>query len=204
MIPATNPIALLRQFNGTALYNGEHDAEPLPDAPPPWPTLDRAALHGLVGDVVDALDPTTEADPVASLASLLTMFGSMVNRGPHLMVGDDRHGVNLNMALVGATGEGRKGTSRSGPERLLRLVDEAWANGRVQGGLSSGEGLVWAVRDPRYEPDRKTGENRLVEPGVTDKRLLCIEEELSAVLKAAQRQGNTITEIIRRAWDGRE
>src|SRR5215469_2543545 len=33
----------------------------------PWPVLDGATLHGLAGDVVKALNPHTEADPVSIL-----------------------------------------------------------------------------------------------------------------------------------------
>ena len=69
----------------------------------------------------------------------------------------------------------------------------------VPGPLSSGEGLIHAVRDPSAEPDQ--GGNPK-DPGVTDKRLLCIEGEFSAVLRAFQRQGNTLSVILRSAWDG--
>jgi hypothetical protein len=44
---------------------------------------------------------------------------------------------------------------------------------------------------------------RTTDPGVEDRRLLCIEDEFSQILKTAQRQGATVTEIIRRAWDAR-
>ena len=33
----------------------------------PWPVMDQAAYHGLAGDVVRAIEPHTEADPVAIL-----------------------------------------------------------------------------------------------------------------------------------------
>ena len=39
--------------------------------PQPWPLLDEAALHGLAGEVVRLIEPHTEADPVALLASFL-------------------------------------------------------------------------------------------------------------------------------------
>jgi hypothetical protein len=61
------------------------------------------------------------------------------------------------------------------------------------GPLSSGEGLLNAIRDQRDEED--TG-------GVTDKRLLCVEGEFGAVLRSCQRQGNTLSSTLRVAWDG--
>ena len=163
--------------------------------------LDPAALHGLAGDVVRNFDPHTEADPVATLVPTLAMFGNAVGRSPHLMVGDDRHGANLFAALVGDTAKARKGTSQAGPRRLFSIADPAWEDQRVQGGLSSGEGVIWAIRNPIEET--RNGKLVIADPGVGDKRLFAVEEEFSSVLKAAQRQGNTISETVRRAWDSR-
>ena len=85
----------------------------------------------------------------------------------------------------------------------------AWAEKRVTGGLSSGEGLIYAVRDERYEskPIREDGqvidyEDVLVDEGATDKRLMLIEEELSQGLKVMAREGNILSAIVRQAWDG--
>lgn len=219
-----DPAALLRRLGEDTTgfddpshdyHNGHEETELPPDfstwasvsptAPDMgWPILPPAALHGLAGDIVRALDPTTEADPVAVLMTFLAMFGNAAGRGPYVPVGDERHGANLFVGLVGATGSGRKGASQAGPLRLMRLAQAEWASDRVAGGLSSGEGLIWAIRDAREEPDRTTGETKTVDAGVEDKRLLCIEEEFAAVLKVASRKGNTITEQIRRAWDSRE
>ncbi|MDP9472879.1 MAG: hypothetical protein M3Q71_19835, partial [Chloroflexota bacterium] len=92
-----------------------------------WPLLSSVALHGLAGDVVRAFDPYTEADRVATLMSFLVMFGNAVNRGPHVMVGDDRHGTNIFSVLVGETAKARKGTSQAGPRRLLKQADQVWS-----------------------------------------------------------------------------
>jgi hypothetical protein len=70
----------------------------------------------------------------------------------------------------------------------------------AQGPLSSGEGLVYAVRDP-VEVEGKDGNIEVVDPGVEDKRLLVIEGEFSAVLRACQREGNTLSAILRTAFD---
>jgi hypothetical protein len=40
------------------------------------------------------------------------------------------------------------------------------------------------------------------DPGVSDKRLLCYESEFASVLKVMDRQGNTVSQMIRQAWDG--
>jgi hypothetical protein len=67
-------------------------------------------------------------------------------------------------------------------------------------GLSSGEGLIYAVRD-RAEGENKKGEKMVVDEGVEDKRLLVLEAELAGVLKVMNREGNTLSPVIRQAWD---
>jgi len=189
---------------------GGKDAASAPEPPPSQPSQSRKppvlaseALHGLAGDIVRAIDPTTEGDPVGVLATLLVMFGNAVNRGPHTMVGDDRHGTNENALLIGDTAKARKGTTQAPVQRLMYLVDQDWTGLRVMGGLVSGEGLVWAIRDPITQFNKKTGQEEQIDPGVADKRALAVEEEFASVLKAAARPGNTLSETMRRAWDSR-
>src|SRR5262249_55142745 len=88
-------------------------------------------------------------------------------------------------------------------------VEPQWATERVLSGLSSGEGLIWAVRDPIQKRERikerdKPAHYEEVEsdPGVADKRLLIHEPESANVLKQTERQGNTLSAILRQAWDG--
>jgi hypothetical protein len=64
--------------------------------------------------------------------------------------------------------------------------------GRILTGLSSGEGLVWAVRDPTEQ-----------DPGARDPRLLAIEPEFASVLKSATREISTLSRTLRSAWDSR-
>jgi hypothetical protein len=74
---------------------------------------------------------------------------------------------------------------------------------------TSGEGLIWAVRDPIEEtkPIRKKGrytgeyETYIANHGEPDKRLFVMESEFANVLKVMAREGNTLSPIIRSAWD---
>jgi len=148
---------------------------------------------------------------MALLSNFLVMFGSAVGRGPHTTVGYTRHGINLNVVQVGQSAKARKGTAEAGPRRILTEADGAWASSRILSGLSSGEGLIWAVRDPieKTEPIKEaqqvTGyQSIVVDRGVEDKRLLVIEEEFASVLKVAGREGNTLSPVIRQAWDGKD
>ena len=45
-------------------------------------------------------------------------------------------------------------------------------------------------------------QEQVTDHGVKDKRLLCVEGELGQALQCASREGNTLSPIIRLAWDG--
>jgi Protein of unknown function (DUF3987) len=173
-----------------------------------WPEpLCGEAFHGLAGQVVRLVAPHSEADPAALLIQFLVAFGNVIGRGPFFEVEGDRHATNLFAVMVGETSKARKGTSWGRIRRLFTLAEEAWVRGRVESGLSSGEGLIWAVRDPveRQERIREGNESRyetaIVDPGVKDKRLLVLEEEFASTLRVMGREGNTLSPVIRRAWD---
>jgi hypothetical protein len=168
-------------------------------APPPPPL--PAAYYGLAGRIVDALDPLTEADRVGVLGSLLVGFGNACGRGPHVMVGRVRHGTNLQLTLVGNTSSARKGTAWAEARFLLSLADPEWKRERMVNGLVSGEGVIHHVRDPVTKPG-EDGDEKTIDAGVTDKRLMCVEDEYGRVLAAGGRQGSTLLHVLRSAWDG--
>ena len=68
--------------------------------------------------------------------------------------------------------------------------------------------MIFAVRDPttKLSPTDDNGQpdrfnQVVVDPGVIDKRLLVVETEFAAVLRVLGRDGNTLSPIIRGAWD---
>lgn len=176
----------------------------------PWPDPpNEAAYHGLAGEFVRMVEPESEADPVAILLQFLTAFGSVIGRGPHFVAEGTRHYTNLFMVLVGQTSKARKGSSWSHVLNIFQACDEVWAMDRVKSGLSSGEGLIWNVRDPIYKKDpvkengKHTGEYQdiCVDHGIEDKRLLAQEAEFASLLHMPDRSGNTLSPIIRKAWE---
>jgi hypothetical protein len=173
----------------------EDDPPPCPvllAAPPGWPAPPGPpAYHGLIGEIVRRLEPETEADPVAILTQLLVCFGAAVGRGAYFQVEATRHHPQEFLLLVGESSTSRKGTSWDHARRLIGSADATIA-GRILTGLSSGEGLVWAVRDPSSS-----------DPGVPDRRLLAFESEFASALKAASRDNSTLSATLRCAWDGR-
>ncbi len=201
------------------------DSEP-PSAARPWPApLGEVALYGLAGELVAEVEPFTEADPVALLVHFLAAYGIALNKGPHLRVGATKHCGNLFFGVVGATASGRKGTAWSVVREVFRCAEpiaepgvgnlpigparEAGFMARVQGGLATGEGLIHCVRDPKWQnqPVKNRGhtmgrEDVLVDEGVRDKRLLVVEPELARVFGVMRREGATLSQILREAWDG--
>ena len=154
------------------------------------PHMDDRAFSGPIGDVVRELEPETEAAPEALLLNLLAMVGNAVGAAPHVRVGGDLHSARLFFVIVGKTARARKGTASSLARWVMESADPGWS-GRILGGFGSGEAVVDAVRDPDDDDE-----------GVTDHRLLVREGEFARVLRVAERDGSTLSPIIRDAWDG--
>jgi hypothetical protein len=187
------------------------NSQPLPfalrdDYPGPlWP----AAFHGLAGEIVRRIEPHTEADSAALLFQFLAAFGNLIGHDHYIVADGARHYLNLYGVLVGRSSKGRKGTSWNHNANLMERVDPEWRQNCISNGLSSGEGLIWAVRDPIEEtkPIREKGrytgeyETYIANHGEDDKRLLVIESEFANVLKVMTREGNTLSPVIRSAWD---
>jgi Protein of unknown function (DUF3987) len=175
----------------------------LTPATAPWPDpLAPQALYGLAGEIVRTLEPATEAHQAALLGQFLVFFGNCAGLHPHYRVEADRHGLNEFLALVGQSSKARKGTSESRIRELFREADAEWTANCLSGGLSSGEGLIWQIRDTVTKPG-DDGQAEVVEPGIDDKRLLIFESELATVLRRLERDGNSLSPVLRDAWDRR-
>jgi hypothetical protein len=179
--------------------NGSEEPEPA------WPVLDQAALYGLPGAIVEAIRPNTEADPAAVLAHVLTFYGNAIGRGAYHGIGGIWHTSNLYFTIVGISSHSRKGTAAARALRPFEDADPDWQGSRVASGLSSGEGLIWAVRDKIEQEvlNKKTKKKELVvtDSRVTDKRLCVLEPEFGRVLAVMKRQGNTLSPVLRQAWE---
>jgi hypothetical protein len=176
--------------------NASHDAHGA--RLPGW----KYAFYGMAGDVVRTIEPHSEADPVAILLQTLVFAGNVSGRLPHYQIESDQHHANLFAVLVGASAKARKGTSMGRVRAVVKVADERWHADRIKGGLSSGEGLIAEVRDEVRTWNEKEQQHQITDPGVADKRLLIHEPEFAAVLGVADRPGNIISALVRRAWDG--
>src|SRR5207248_4063714 len=99
-----------------------------------------------------------------------------------------KHHANLFAVVVGQSSRSRKGTSWNHIRRILANVDPEWAKSRVMGGVGSGEGIIFELKDEEGTEPK-------------DKRLLIFESEFATVLRVMQREGNILSPILRQAWD---
>ena len=171
------------------------------------PVLPDDALYGLAGEIVRTIEPHTEADNAALLIQLLVGFGCLIGKTAYFRAEADYHFTKLFTVLVGASSKRRKGTSWGQIKNLLCCVDESFAD-CVQDGLSSGEGLIFHVRDavtkkiPVKEKNRIVDyQDEIVDEGATEKRAFVVEPGFARVLRAMAREGNTLSSVIRQAWD---
>jgi hypothetical protein len=195
----------------TQITPSHHDRALNHTASTAWPDPPtKYAWQGLGGDLVRAIDPHTEADPIAVLTQLFVAFGNAIGRGAYSVVEADYHYPNLFAVMIGDSSKARKGTSLSRIQKLFEIVDPGWERNCVQSGLVSGEGLIHAVRDPILRPARKRElqKNKLInndgnfaDIGVDDKRLLIVEPEFAQPLKLMAKEGNILSTVIRQAWD---
>ncbi|GAA5004270.1 DUF3987 domain-containing protein [Kitasatospora paranensis] len=162
----------------------------------PGPVPDMAVFQGWAGETVCQLDPSTEADPVGVLANLLSAAGAMFGSGPHLRIGNDRHPALIWALTVGATAAGRKGAATNTARLLLAAAEPEFFKTNALTGLSSGEGLIQAVRDGDPSKDD--------DPGVIDKRCWIVESEYGVTMARSRREGNSLGGILRQAWNGED
>ena len=191
------------------------------NAPPIASTL---MFPGIIGECVTATTASTEAVPVAVAANIIGRFCAMVGRpskqlpdAPHLYIGDAVIHCRPFFLNVGPTAKGRKGTSDQPAERIFNRVDKLlferhsldnpgehkslpeqyWPLSTHGGGLSTGEGISYFLRD---NVEDKQGE---IVAGQPDKRLFVVEEEFANVMAVCRRESNILSGTIRKLWDGK-
>ena len=112
------------------------------------------------------------------------MFGSACGEGHSLYQGSSQRS-NLSILLVGETGfRGRKGTALDVARSVFRLsypeLDKLWLVG-----VASGEAITGHLS--RHEDEE---------------RVLIVEPEFGRLLTIMNREGSTLSAVLRNAWDG--
>ena len=158
----------------------------------PWPDpVAREAHYGIVGRIVNTLEPHTEADSAAILGQSLVFLGHQVGPGPFVPVEANRHGTNMNGVVVGDTSKGRKGTSLAQVDRVCRGTS---IEVKKISGLGSGEALISEVADIDQD-------SQFPAEAAERKRLLIVEPEWGGPLSICGRDGSILSSVIRQAWD---
>jgi hypothetical protein len=83
--------------------------------------------------------------------------------------------------------------------QLFGYVDPAWESGRIRNSLGSGEGVIAEVRDPVTKT--KNGVEETIDEGAPDKRLMVIASEFAGLMAVMQREGSTLSAVLRDAFD---
>lgn len=156
-----------------------------------WPApLDSTTIYGVAGEIVSAIAPFSEVDPVGLLLHILVFFGNAAGGSAHFVVASDRHPLNLFAVMVGDTAKARKGLAFNHAKQLFQIAAPDWTRSCIETGISSGEGLISLILK------RTVGSHTPNGPS-----LLVFEPELGTALRRMQLPGNTSAQVLRQAWD---
>lgn len=165
-----------------------------------FPELSDQALIGIAGRIVELATRESEADPAAVLFTALTFAAASFGPISYFPVSDTNHPARLFTCIAGQSAKARKGTSSSGVEKIFRKAEEIAGLKPLEvtpGPFSSGEGIVYVVRDPS-ETIKPGG---APDPGVMDKRLLGLLSEFAGTLAMMKRETNSVSAVLRAMWD---
>ena len=127
-------------------------------------------------------------------------MGNIIGRAPYKLQ-DKEHGANINVAIVGPTAAGAKGSSYDAVKRLFTAAFPVYAEERITGGHNSAEAIIQDVRDAITGIDPETGKEEIKEEEEPDKRLLIVEQELTRILNTNNRNGCNVSEVCREFYD---
>jgi len=184
--------------------------QPAGDGPSPLapPTMSPEGFPELLRAIVTVACASSEAHPVAVAANVIMMFCAAIGRNSYQRIGDAVIHARPFAMIVGKSSKARKGTSEITVRKIFKIADAVLRAQRGnadkqrvhEGGMSTGEGIAFAIRDA-HEPDEK---GKGGDEGVRDKRLLVIEPEFANVLAQVKRDGNTLSAVVRNLFDGRD
>jgi hypothetical protein len=166
------------------------------------------AFHGPLGEYARRNQVRVEIDSLSLLLQLLAVTSVADGRRAYAYGGPDRHYPNLYVLIVGTTGVG-KGGSGTVANELGEAIDPGFSQ-RTAYNVASAPALVQLVSDGVTATERKKAKNgeykeiqHVKREPVTDKRLLLFLPEFGSTLVAQKRDGSTLRDELKNAWDGR-
>ncbi len=149
-------------------------------------------LPSFLQDMVNAACTNSEASEIAVTLNVLAYLSAYTGR-ERITCHWGNYDIDArpSFLLVGNTGSG-KGTSETLVKAIFKMYSKKTGDNpkRISNGLNSGEGLMQVLRD--YDVGNK------------DKRVLTIDSEFAKVLTACNREGSTLSSILRNLHDGED
>ena len=164
------------------------------------PTIPENPFPPRLKHAVEIACYQTEAHPMAVALHYIIYFSSHIGQQRYIYVGNERHYLNVYAILIGRSGK-VKGTADSQVRIIEKKATDLLINKynytppRKISGLSTGEGLIESIKDPGDSDENDV--SRL------DKRISITESEYANVLTQDQRGGNTLSVVLRDAYDGK-
>ncbi len=182
----------------TITENNDHNHSTIDLPIDGMPILSKEATPGMLGEYINSVTAYSEANSTALLGGFLTRFAGEIGSSPHFYIGDKKHSGRLFTAIVGKSSKARKGTSWAPIKRLFDFDSSQWTQcAQSPGPMSTGEGIVFALRDQIYSQDR----TEIIDPGIEDKRLLIVEEEFAGTLSSFRKSNDKLNTILRCLWE---
>jgi hypothetical protein len=156
------------------------------------------AFYGPLGELAKRHRDQIPLNLLPFHAMLMTAYGSLVGRRAMMQYCRDKHFGILFTAIVGDTGCG-KGTSWNIIRDVAEKIDPSCGS-RITTDVASAPGLIGLVRDAS---SRTEGKRVIEDPGVDDKRMLVVFEEMENLATSIARKGSTLDKVMNAAWDGK-
>lgn len=168
------------------------------------PQIGPDAFYGIAGQLANEVSAIDGVSKEAILMQFLICIGNLCGQKFYYFIGGKKIYPSDFLILCGSTGSSKKGTSFSDVKWFFDKYWPEFTHSRLKTGVNSGEGLINCIRDKIISIEKdKTGKEIEVikDQGALSKIVLFLEPELSRLLKAGKREGSTVTETIRNAWD---
>jgi hypothetical protein len=160
------------------------------------------AFYGLAGRAVELLEPYLEADRAAILTSFLGTVGLLFQREAYCKVVADYHYPVDYYLTVGTSAIARKGNATNAVLELLEKVQPGFKS-KIIHGLSTGQGLVKTLIKKKPEDQEDSTEDGNAPAEAIAPAVLIEISEFSELLAVMKRDENTLSAVVRDAWDGK-
>lgn len=164
------------------------------------PELGKDAFQGLLGEMALFANTRSEADPAATLATLVSYTSCMAGReGAVTPGGTIREPLGEWVVIVGDSSYGRKGTAKEDILAFFRNIEDAYMPPRIVKSLVSERGLANEVRD---DSGKVNEDGDPIHDGREDKRLWVCVSEFGKVMGNMKNPALSLSDGLCSIWEG--